>query len=176
MRSHLSVQRWATALKVLTLVALSLLLAALGFGILFSAIPPEILNPAGVAADTPISGTRRAEVAAIGVIPALAMAYVLVQMMQLFALYEVGDFLTRDTAQRIFRAGLGLIATMVLKIIAAPLQVLVTSLANPPGSRVLAIGFEGADLGLLLSGGLLMTIAWTVSEAARLADENRAFV
>ena len=45
-------------------------------------------------------------------------------------------------------------------------------------SRELAdrVGISHSDIGFLLLAGLLTVIGWAMSDAARAADENRAFV
>ena len=53
---------------------------------------------------------------------------------------------------------------------------MLASLANPPGERVLTISLEGADLGQVLAGGLMVVIGWAMREAAVVAEENRGFI
>jgi len=48
--------------------------------------------------------------------------------------------------------------------------------ANPVGQRQLSVGVSHTEIWFVLTGGLLMVVGWALVEAARQADENRAFV
>ncbi|MEM1387097.1 MAG: DUF2975 domain-containing protein [Pseudomonadota bacterium] len=169
-------RRWAKVLKMVSLAAMLVLAAALAYGLFFGRVPQELLDLAGITDPDVISNTRRAAIAAVGILPALGMFYVLSQMAALFARYSEGELLSEACANHILRIGVALLAIIALDVVAGALQGVIASAVNAPGSRVLAITFQGMDLGQFLAGGLLLTIGWTLREAARIAEENRAFV
>jgi len=176
MSNAISMHRWASALRILSILALVGLAALLAFAILFAPISADILEPAGVTDRALVAGTRRAMIAAIGAIPSLAILYVLAQMAGLFGHYARGDLLSADCAGFIRRIGIAVLVGMALEGVMRPLQIMIASYVNPPGERVLAIALHGADIGQLLAGGLLLTIGWAMQEAAEIASENRQFV
>ncbi|MCR8724258.1 DUF2975 domain-containing protein [Frigidibacter sp. ROC022] len=169
-------RRWAAVLRVLTIVAMVILVLALVYGILFAVLPDGLRRAARLVPETSLSGPHRAAVALVGAVPGFAMLYVLGRMADLFGLYAGGEALSPACARNIQRIGVGLLAAVALELVARPAQIALVSLANPPGQRVLSISFEGADLGQILAAGLLITIGWTQREAARIARENEGFV
>jgi len=176
MHPNASVRRWATVLRVLAILAIVLLCVAVVAGVALADLPGTLRSAAGLGAEADLSPLHRAAVAALGAIPALAMIYVLREMARLFGRYAAGETLTQPCAGHILRIGAGLLAAVALEVISRPLQILAASLANPPGDRVLAISLEGADMGQVLAGGLMVVIGWTMREAAKVAEENRGFV
>ncbi|SIO15331.1 DUF2975 domain-containing protein [Vannielia litorea] len=171
-----SVRRWAAALRILTILAMVVLVAALVFGIALAGLPDELRRAAALAPDTALAPLHRAAVAASGAIPSLALLYVLSQMARLFGRYAGGETLSHHCAGHIRRIGAGLLVAVALDLVARPLQVLLASLANPPGERVLSLSLGTADLGQVLAGGLMVVIGWAMGEAALVAEENRGFV
>ncbi|QDC08286.1 hypothetical protein FHY55_03080 [Oceanicola sp. D3] len=176
MSNTLSVSRWAAVLRVLTFIAMGILIAALVFAIVWAALPAELRRAAGIEPGVELSPLHRASVAALGALPSLALLYVLREMARLFGRYAQGETLTHHCAAHILRIGTGLLVAVALELLARPLQTTLASLANPPGERVLAISLEGADLGQVLAGGLMVVIGWAMREAAVVAEENRGFI
>lgn len=97
-------------------------------------------------------------------------------MRALLALYAMGDVLGQDAALRIRRIGTILLALAIWSMLAHTLNVAALTWNNPPGTRALSVAVGNADLFLLLAAGLMTVIGWAMSEAARVADENREFV
>ena len=167
---------WATALGALTVVAMVLIVVSIVHGALLGPLPSDLREVAGLAPGADVSRGRIALIALAGALPAVASLYVLWQARTLAALYGRGRVLTTDSADAIRRIGAGLLAMVALDILSGPLTTVLASLGNPPGQRVLALSLEGADLGLVLAGGVMTMIGWAMTEAVRVADENRSFV
>ncbi|WP_213546514.1 DUF2975 domain-containing protein [Vannielia litorea] len=155
---------------------MAILAVALVAGIAFSDLPEEMRRAAGIAPERALAPLHRAGVAALGALPALAMLYLLREMARLFGRYAAGETLTEACARHILRIGAGLLVAVALELVTRPLQIMLASLANPPGERVLTISLEGADLGQVLAGGLMVVIGWAMREAAVVAEENRGFI
>ncbi len=114
--------------------------------------------------------------AAAGLLPAIALMWALDLLRRLFARFQDGDVLTEGSAVLIRQAGKSLLILAALKIAAHPLQTLLLTWQSPPGSRMVSLEIGQAEIGFVLVAGLLTIIGWAMSEAARMADENKAFV
>lgn len=97
-------------------------------------------------------------------------------MRALLSLYAIGDVLGAGAALRIRRIGHCLLALAVWSVLSHTLDVAALTWNNPPGTRSLSVAFSNSDLFLFLAAGLMSVIGWAMSEAARVADENRSFV
>ena len=69
-----------------------------------------------------------------------------------------------------------LINAIVIKPIFDALMILVVTLHNPPGQRMLSIGFGTTNVQDILWGGFVMIIAWVMLEANRLQEEQELTV
>lgn len=97
-------------------------------------------------------------------------------MRALLVLYATGDVLGAETALRIRRIGNLLLALAIYGVAAHTLTVLVLTWGNPVGERSLSVAFSNTDLFLFIASGLMAVIGLAMTEAARVADENRAFI
>lgn len=113
---------------------------------------------------------------AVGLSPALALFWALDLLRRLFQLYKEGEVLSERAALLIRRIGKAMLILAVLKITAHPLKTLLLTWQSPPGSRMIAVSIGQAEVGFLLLAGLLTVIGWAMTEAARMAEENRSFV
>ncbi len=141
----------------------------------------DVASPAAVAARypfQPVTPVRGAVLAAglVGLLPLAATLYALIHMRGLFGLYRAGEILTPASAERIRDIGLGLFVLAVLGPVTNMIQMLILTWNNPPGQRALVLGISGATLGFVLAGALMILIGRVMSEAARMAEENRSFV
>ena len=50
------------------------------------------------------------------------------------------------------------------------------SLSNPVGERSISVSISINDIGFILVAGLLLMIGWSMSEATKVAAENREFI
>lgn len=169
------IRRWSIALSVLSILMAVAIALAIVATALFGDLPPDLARTAGVAEDA-LARPHLALVVLIGALPGVAAIWTLLAARRLFRRFAAGEVLTPAVAGGLGRVGAGLLAIAALGLVARPLQTVLASLGNPPGSRVLALSIESPDLGLLLSGGLMTVIGWILAEAARIADENRRFV
>ena len=176
MPASAGIRKWAFVLNILSIVAMVVLAVSVGMGILFADLPADLRISAGLAPETDPTRGLRLAIGLLGAFPVVAILYVLAQMSGLFQRYSQGETLTLACAAHIQRIGAGVIASAAFEVLVRPAQIALASLANPPGSRVLALSLESADFGLVLTGGLLLTIGWVMADAARIAQENREFV
>lgn len=126
--------------------------------------------------ETDPSGVFRWLGLAVGLLPIVALVWALDTLRRLFARYRDGDVLTEGSALLIRKAGKALLFVAGLKIIVQPIQSVLLTWQSAPGSRQLSIGIGQAEIGFLLTAGLLTVIGWAMTEAAQIAEENRSFV
>ncbi|MBX7200921.1 MAG: DUF2975 domain-containing protein [Rhodospirillaceae bacterium] len=106
-------------------------------------------------------------------VPAL---YGLWELKRLFEGYLAGDVFTVGAARRLHRCGFAVLISAAKTAVGGVLLSLAVSIDLPAGHRVLTVGLSSDDVGLLLIGGILLVIARVMEEAARLAEENAAFI
>ncbi|MBB99601.1 MAG: hypothetical protein CML67_08710 [Rhodobacteraceae bacterium] len=133
----------------------------------------EALAASQQAALTPATRLAALALAAIPLCLAL-LGFVVVQ--RLFHGFATGDILTPESGRRLRRIGIIVTALGPVAIVIRSIASVVVSLPNPPGERVLAVGFGSNDVTAIIAGMLLIVLGWTLEEAARVADENRQFV
>ncbi|MFK7943475.1 MAG: DUF2975 domain-containing protein [Paracoccaceae bacterium] len=103
--------------------------------------------------------------------------YALEQLRRLFSCYGQGEIISDTTALHIRNAGAGLFWSAVLEIARAPFVWFVTRVVSDSVSYAQIGGGVGrAEIGFLFAAGVLTVIGLAMSEAARMAEENRAFV
>lgn len=112
----------------------------------------------------------------IGGLSLLPLLVAMIHLRRLFALYARGEILTRACGAHIRCAGVALVILAAMQVLAYPVQVLVLTAANPPGTRQVAIALNSDSLLLAMAGAVLVVIGWVMAEAAAAAEENAAFV
>jgi hypothetical protein len=113
---------------------------------------------------------------AVGLLPAAVLFWALDLLRRLFRLYKSGEVLTENAAILIRQTGKAMLLLALLKIVVHPVQTLLLTWQSPPGSRMVSIAIGQAEIGFLLLAGLLTVIGWAMTEAARVAEENRSFI
>ena len=113
---------------------------------------------------------------AVGLIPFVFAMLALNGMRKLFALYKLGDPLAPKAVLFIREIGKYLLAAALLGVAVQPAKSALMSMSNAEGERFVSIGITNSDVGFILVAGLLLLIGWSMSEAQRLAAENREFV
>lgn len=147
-------------------IILGLVFVALSMGVTFAPLP-QGADPSGSLLWLGI---------AVGLLPAAALFWALDILRCLFARYRVGEVLTQGSADLIGRAGKAFLLIAVLNIIVHPIQTLLLTWQSPPGSRMISVSIGQAEIGFVLLAGLLTVIGLAMTEAARVAEENKSFV
>ncbi|MCF2871684.1 hypothetical protein L0664_11460 [Octadecabacter sp. G9-8] len=112
----------------------------------------------------------------VGLIPAVFLWLAVNAMRRLFALYQKGDPLAPQAGPLIKSIGSNLFISALAAIAVVPVQSGLMSLANPVGERQISVSLNSSTLGFVLVSGLLLLIGWSMSEATRLAAENKEFI
>ena len=79
-------------------------------------------------------------------------------------------------ARRLRSCGFAVLISAAKTAVGAVLLSMAVSIDLPKDHRVLSVSLSSDDLGLLLIGGIVLVIARVMEEAARLAEENAAFI
>ena len=98
-------------------------------------------------------------------IPLGVLMYGLSQLIKLFKNYEVGQIFTSDNANYYQKLGYTLFAWVISGVIYGALISFIVTFQNKPGYRVIAVSMSGIDVASLVTGGIVLIIAWVMKEA-----------
>ncbi len=133
---------------------------------------------AGLSGAVPITVDSRA--LALGLassVPATAVGlWGLLALWRLFGAYAQGRFFDGLTRSQLKHFAGSLLGLALLGPVVRSLVGIALTWGNPPGQRMLVVGFSGSDYLAVLVGLVLLAIATVQAEAAWLADENAGFV
>jgi hypothetical protein len=165
----------ATALCVLSVVALVLIPIFIALALFVPALGLLDVTPY---TDAPRDAwpTTTWVGLALGLIPALFTWRAVNAMRRLFSLYRRGDPLAPQAGPLIKSIGSNLLVAACLGVVMVPVQSGLMSLANPEGERAISVSLNSSNIGFLLVAGLLLLIGWSMSEASKIAAENKEFI
>lgn len=109
-------------------------------------------------------------------VPMLVFAWTMWQLHLLFRRLAAGLTFDRTNASLVSRAGLGFVAFGALGVVTNTIVVLLLTGSNPPGERVLSVGFSSASLGALAAGFAFWALGLVLREAADLADDQAQII
>jgi len=90
---------------------------------------------------------------------------------QLFALYENGVYFQAENVKRVRILGKLAFLGVVADVIDKSVQTLAFTLNNPPGERIISIGFTDDHLKLLVVAAIINLIAMVMDEGRKNQDE-----
>jgi hypothetical protein len=161
-----------------TTAAFWLLPAALALYVLL--FPGTLANHPAVASGNFQTGELSAPAAAAAIAALLVVSgptlWGLWELKRLFEGYATGAIFTVCAARQLRRCGFAVLLSAAKTVVGSVLLSLALSIDLPKDHRALMISFSSDDLALLLIGGILLVIARVMEEAARLAEENAAFI
>lgn len=102
--------------------------------------------------------------------------WALLCLWRLFGAYAQGRFFDGEACRQLRRFAWALLGMALLVPLQRGLIAMALTLGNPPGQRMLVLGFSWHDYLGVLIGLVLLAVAIVQAEAARLADENAGFV
>ncbi|GIC75308.1 DUF2975 domain-containing protein [Moritella sp. F3] len=120
----------------------------------------------------PLTLTTRILAAIASLFLCSIIMYALKVLINLFRSYERNEIFTLDNVMRYQKLGYSLFYWVGASIVYGALMSVILSFNNPPGERMLAIGFEGLDFLTLVLGFIILIISWVMKEGYILADEN----
>ncbi|SBW10977.1 membrane hypothetical protein [uncultured Alphaproteobacteria bacterium] len=132
--------------------------------------------PFGIPYPEALAAAQRAAAAAVTLIPAAAMAWLLWLLHRLFAGFARGEVFCEASSDRLRRVARALAVVFAAGVVYRPAIVLALTLGNPPGQRGLSLGLSAGDCAALLLAAVAAMLAWAFAEAARLREENAEIV
>ncbi len=138
------------------------------------AIAPMIPLPVRVNHD--ISAINRALAFLCDLVPLSAIIYALFKLKNLFLLYEKGHIFTGQNVDCYRGLGRILMVWVACDIVNRTLLGIVLTLDNPPGKRLLVIGFDGGDLTGIFVGVSVLIISWVMDEARKMEEEQALII
>jgi len=174
--SHIS--RLSKPMARLVTAAFWLLVPALALYVIL--FPDQLADRPGLTAAHfpagPLSAPATAAAIAALVIISAPTLWGLWELKRLFEGYAAGAIFTIGAALRLRACGYAVLLSAAKTGVGSVLLSLALSIDRPQNARALVVSFSSDDLALLLIGGIVLVIARVMEEAARIADENAAFV
>lgn len=106
-------------------------------------------------------------------IPMLFTVLIFKNLSRLFAFYHKGQFFERVNTQTIRAIAIYLLVGELSQLIYQPLMTLALSLHNEVGKRFISISFGTTNLTTILTGVIVLIIAWIFSQAEQLNNEAK---
>lgn len=125
---------------------------------------------------TEIDVSVRALAFGISMIPLGALIYGLLSARRCFNAFAAGQIFHKGSIEQLKGFSIGIAASAVLKPFAGAALSVLLSFQNSAGARTLALDIGSDTLIALIFAGTVMAIAWVMTEALEIADENRQFV
>ncbi|OMH33906.1 DUF2975 domain-containing protein [Motiliproteus sp. MSK22-1] len=119
-----------------------------------------------------LSYTTRLLAAFASLLVASIVLYALSILIRLFRNYENGNIFTQENARYYQKLGYCLFYWVAGGVIYGGAISVILSFNNPPGERILSLGFAGIDFLTIVLGFLVLIISWVMKEAYQIADEN----
>lgn len=123
-----------------------------------------------------LDGAARLTAFAASMIPMTVLLYLLHQAYALFDAFRIGNVFSTDAPVRLRRIGSCIVALAILRPLTSTLLGLILTWTNPPGQRILALSLGIDDYMIAALGGLVLAIGHVMTEAARIAEDNRQIV
>lgn len=132
---------------------------------------------AGIGNHPMVLDDRAMLLGALSSLPGVALGlYALWQVWCLFGEYAQGRVFAQPAQRHLRRFAWGmLVLALSTPFLRAAMGVALT-LGNPPGQRLLALGFSWDDYVIILCAAVLLAVATVMTEAVHLAEENDSFV
>jgi len=165
--------------RTCTGLILLLPLASILFWVFFNPIyhsASSSMIPLPVPVTQDLSVLTRLLAAATEMIPLAAMIYGLLKLRELFGLYGAGQIFTARNVACFRSLGRTLIAWVVCDLIKNSLLSIVLTLPNPPGQRMITLGFYSADFAAIFVGIVILIIAWVMDEARKIQEDQALII
>jgi hypothetical protein len=112
----------------------------------------------------------------VSLLPLCALLYGLISLRRLFSDYSRGEIFAPGHLLLFRKMAKSIVFCVFFSVIYESAKSVLFSLGNPPGQRVLEVGFSSDKVFILLFCGIIWVIAWIMDEGYRLSEENRLTV
>jgi len=108
----------------------------------------------------------------VSLIPASVAIYGIINLKELFKLYEKAIVFSKKNVKCFRSLGYTLIYWVVANFIFVVLISIVLTFNNSLGERVMVAKFGISDIGTLIIGAVVILVSWVMNEASKLEDEQ----
>lgn len=112
----------------------------------------------------------------ISLFPLTALIYGCVHIRKLFFFYQNGVIFSFDHVNIFKRTSISLILWVFLSIFYESAKSILFSIGNPPGQRVVSIGFSSQEMTTLVVAGIVYIIARVMDEGRMITEEQELTV
>lgn len=112
----------------------------------------------------------------ISMVPLGALIYGLLSARRCFDAFAAGQIFSREPIGRLRAFAVAVAASAILKPFAGAALSVLLSFNNSGGAKTLALNIGSDTLIALIFAGTVAVIAWVMTEALDIADENKQFV
>jgi len=134
----------------------------------------EVNTDSGALLNHAVSPLMRLVGFVFSLLPVGALLYALINTRALFSLYRKGELFSKHHVVLFRRLAKSLIIIVVTSIIYESAKSVIFSLGNPPGSRVISVGFSSEYALALIMSSVIWVIAW-VNDEGRVLSEDSEF-
>jgi Protein of unknown function (DUF2975) len=125
---------------------------------------------------TEIDFSVRALAFVVSMVPLGALIYGLLSARRCFNAFAAGQIFCREPIKRLKGFSIGIAASALLKPFAGAVLSVLLSFNNSAGAKALSLNIGSDTLIALIFAGTVAAIAWVMTEALEIADENKQFV
>jgi hypothetical protein len=112
----------------------------------------------------------------IALLPLSALTCVIFDVRKLFGFYKEGVMFSLDHVIIFKNTAKALLWWVLFSIIYESAKSVLFTAGNPPGSRLLEVGFSSGEFTTLMVGGIVFVIAWVMDEGRILIEENELII
>jgi len=105
-------------------------------------------------------------------LPFSSLTYGIVKIRKLFSFYKEGVIFSFEHVGLFKKTATALVFWVFSSMIYESVKSILFSAGNPPGSRVVEVGFSSAEITTLMVGGIVFIIAWVMDEGRILTEEK----
>ncbi len=113
---------------------------------------------------------------AFSLLPMVALGYGLINIRRIFTFYKQGVIFSFKHVHFFKNTAKALLLWVVTSMVYESAKSVLFTVSNPPGSRVISVGFSSSELTTLVIAGLVFFIAWVMDEGRALNEENELTV
>lgn len=141
----------------------------------FDLIPPALINlvPVDVVVQHPMTTMLRLIGLTIDILPMTITLLLYANLVTLFQLYERLSYFTMENVIVIKKIGIYILLGELIRPFVEGATTALLTWQNGPGHRVIAISFKGNNVGLIITGILIILSSWIMAEGYRLKEEQR---
>ena len=112
----------------------------------------------------------------VSLLPLSALTYGISNIRKLFSFYKEGVMFSLDHVIIFKNTAKALLLWVLFLIIYESVKSVLFTAGNPPGSRLLEVGFSSGEFTTLMVGGIVFVIAWVMDEGRILIEEKELII